>query len=483
MQLLDDHGRASAVRSRLSIDNTGPTITMRIVSALQKCRSFTREEVVRFKPAAITMAVLAGLFSGNVSDAAGALTAYGVSSDRLLRIGPEHPINSNPPIAVTNLQGGELLVGIDYHAADNSLYVVTDQNRIYTVDRISGVAVQVGTRPFAEAATYVVAAFEIIPGTNEALVLTTANHNLRVSLETGEIVAAETALTYAHGDPHEADAPLIRGAAYAMDNTLYALDENHNTLARIGGPAADPSPANGLVSTIGELGSAWPQHDQGDNISVYFEAQDGMDVGPGGDLFAFKGAIFDHFVSSLTIFVVDPHTGLATSVHSQVTNQWRMRAATIVPDEFNPDADTDGDGVPDNRDLCPYTAHGVTVNEDGCWEANPVDVTALLVASSQKCNNKGVCKRKVELRILRTSAVTTRTLQISLYASQDAQLDGSDTLLKTKKAKFSKKTGVGKLKYTAKLPEQGWNVIAVVDSANEIIEHDEMNNSLVIPEP
>jgi outer membrane protein OmpA-like peptidoglycan-associated protein len=34
--------------------------------------------------------------------------------------------------------------------------------------------------------------------------------------------------------------------------------------------------------------------------------------------------------------------------------------------------DSDGDGVPDDRDKCPNTPKGVKVNADGCWELKGV---------------------------------------------------------------------------------------------------------------
>src|SRR5690606_31393738 len=42
-------------------------------------------------------------------------------------------------------------------------------------------------------------------------------------------------------------------------------------------------------------------------------------------------------------------------------------------DDGEPPVDSDGDGVPDSRDLCPNTPTGVDVDEDGCPVTTPCD--------------------------------------------------------------------------------------------------------------
>lgn len=108
-----------------------------------------------FRSAAATVTLLASLFTGGVAQAQTFL-AYGVYGKMLLKMGPAYPVNGNPPMEVTGLQTGEGMVGIDYNAATDQLYVVTDQNKIYTVDRTSAMATQVGTNPFADSSTHVV---------------------------------------------------------------------------------------------------------------------------------------------------------------------------------------------------------------------------------------------------------------------------------------------------------------------------------------
>ena len=47
-------------------------------------------------------------------------------------------------------------------------------------------------------------------------------------------------------------------------------------------------------------------------------------------------------------------------------------AAPVGAAPFSGMTDSDGDGVPDNRDRCPNTPKGARVNADGCWELRAV---------------------------------------------------------------------------------------------------------------
>lgn len=277
--------------------------------------------------------------------------------------------------------------------------------------------------------------------------------------------------------------PVIGGAAYGLDNTLYGLDENLNNLVRIGGPAGAPSPADGKLATIGAFGEAWNQNDSGNGpLDLSHPAVDGMDVGPDGTLYIAKGKTLEILFSGTAFYTVNTATGVATYIHSQNTNQWRVKAFTVIED-FDPASDIDGDGVLDADDWCPNTAPNAYVDEHGCPILFPDDVTPVLVSSSEKCNKKALCKRKIELQVLKTEWVENKTVMVSFYASIDGQISDNDTLLGTRKAKFKKKTNIAKVKYKAKLTDAGYQVIAVVDSANEIAEADENNNTIAVPKP
>jgi Domain of unknown function (DUF4394) len=54
-------------------------------------------------------------------------------------------LGTTTTVAVTGLQGGETLVGIDYRPADGQIYGIGSTSRIYQLNILTGAATQVGT--------------------------------------------------------------------------------------------------------------------------------------------------------------------------------------------------------------------------------------------------------------------------------------------------------------------------------------------------
>ncbi|MGH8238854.1 MAG: DUF4394 domain-containing protein, partial [Steroidobacteraceae bacterium] len=86
-------------------------------------------------------------------------TLLGVTTDnRLLTFKTTSPGTLDANVAVTGLQGGETIIGIDLRPANGRLYAVTDAARLYTLDATTGAATMAGmlsadaadaTSPFA----------------------------------------------------------------------------------------------------------------------------------------------------------------------------------------------------------------------------------------------------------------------------------------------------------------------------------------------
>src|SRR6476469_3296187 len=165
--------------------------------------------------------------------------------------------------AVTGLQPGESLLGIDFRPATGVLYGVGSSNRLYAINPVTGQASQVGSGQFAVPLTPGAAGFDFNPTVDRIRVVNQAGQNARLNPDTGAIVDVDTLtggiqldgnLAYAAGDRNFGNPGAAAAAAYvnnfagAASTTLFVIDSNLDVLVR-----QDP-PNNGVLNTIGSLG-------------------------------------------------------------------------------------------------------------------------------------------------------------------------------------------------------------------------------------
>jgi Domain of unknown function (DUF4394) len=165
--------------------------------------------------------------------------------------------------AVTGLQAGESLLGIDFRPANGLLYGLGSSNRLYTIDPVTGAATQVGSGQFAVPLTPGAAGVDFNPTVDRIRFVNQAGQNGRINPDTGAIVDFDTLtggiqldrnLAYATGDRNFGRPPAAAGAGYvnnfagATSTTLFVIDTNADVLVR-----QDP-PNNGTLNTIGSLG-------------------------------------------------------------------------------------------------------------------------------------------------------------------------------------------------------------------------------------
>ncbi|MEG4047706.1 DUF4394 domain-containing protein [Microcoleus sp. Pol17_C1] len=166
-------------------------------------------------------------------------------------------------VAVTGLQPGESLLGIDFRPANGLLYGVGSSNRLYAINPVTGAASQVGSGQFAVPLTPGAAGFDFNPTVDRIRFVNQAGQNARLNPDTGAIVDFDTLtggiqldgnLAYRTGDRNFGNPGAAGGAAYvnnfagATSTTLFAIDTNLDVLVR-----QDP-PNNGVLNTIGSLG-------------------------------------------------------------------------------------------------------------------------------------------------------------------------------------------------------------------------------------
>ena len=182
-------------------------------------------------------------------------TVIGLGTDnRLFGFDPKAPNTLTSNIAITGLQAGESVLGIDVRPANGRLYALTNAARLYTVDVGTGAATLSSTLqadsgdstlPYA-GLSGTVFSVDFNPAADRLRVLGETGQNLRINVETGA--------TTTDGIVNRTPAASVLGAAYSnafagtTTTTLYDLEGRSNVLAR------QLPPNDGTLVDIGPLG-------------------------------------------------------------------------------------------------------------------------------------------------------------------------------------------------------------------------------------
>ncbi|MBL8900052.1 MAG: DUF4394 domain-containing protein [Planctomycetes bacterium] len=172
---------------------------------------------------------------------------------RLLTIDSAAPGLVRSDVAITGLDVGERVLGIDIRPATGELYALGSTSRLYVLDPATAVATAVGS-PFATALSGVEFGFDFNPTVDRIRITSDAGQNLRAHPVTGAIAAVDGALSYDASDLAAGQVPEIIGSGYthsvpmATSTVLYNLDRRRDTLV-----VQDP-PNAGVLNTVGALG-------------------------------------------------------------------------------------------------------------------------------------------------------------------------------------------------------------------------------------
>jgi len=160
---------------------------------------------------------------------------------------------------ITGLQGGESAIACDFRPANATMYVFTNQDRLYSVNITTTAATLVGS----VTVTGNVVTIDFNPAVDRLRVITDANENLRVNPDNAA-VTTDTPLAYATGDVNFGVTPMIQAIAYSgkqapgvaspTATTLVGFDVGRDAEVLIGGVAGSPSPNTGQLFTRQNLG-------------------------------------------------------------------------------------------------------------------------------------------------------------------------------------------------------------------------------------
>jgi putative cell wall-binding protein len=228
--------------------------------ALAQARSLRREA----SWAAVLLLGTAGAVApaASVSSAAGGALVYGLTTDNhIVSFRAETPATVVSDRAVTGLQSGEDLLGIDIRPSDGQVYALASTNRLYTVDPGTGAA----TAGAALSSALTGSAFGIdVYVVHDVLrVVSDADQNLRVSFSGA--VTVDPPLAYEAADPGERSDPAVSAASYTNattpspagrppSQTLYDIDTARDVLVTQGPPFTPDPSDDGVLRTVGSLG-------------------------------------------------------------------------------------------------------------------------------------------------------------------------------------------------------------------------------------
>jgi len=214
--------------------------------------------------------------------------AYAIDNSNTLQI-----FNPNSPMpvskAVTGLQSGENILGIDFRPLNGQLYALGSSSRIYTLNLGTGAATAVGSSPFPTLLSGTDFGFDFNPAADKIRVVSNTGQNLRLDPVTGGITAVDAVINPAGA--------MISAAAYTNNfagttaTTLFVIDHNTDKLYQ------QNPPNNGTLAETGSLG-------------INITNANGFDIGSMSQ----KAYLMASVGGSTKIYSVNTATGAATSV-------------------------------------------------------------------------------------------------------------------------------------------------------------------------
>lgn len=184
---------------------------------------------------------------------ASAATIYGVTmQNNLFSVDSASPTAVQTAVFISGLQSNEVITGIDFRPATGELYGVGSTARLYTINPTTGVATAVGTG-FTPTPNGTEFGFDFNPTIDRIRLVSDTDANYVLNPITGATQLVATNLFYPAGDPNAGANPSIVGSAYTNSSPigtttqLYGIDSVLNTLV---------TQANntGVLGTVGPLG-------------------------------------------------------------------------------------------------------------------------------------------------------------------------------------------------------------------------------------
>ncbi len=193
-------------------------------------------------------AALAAPFALPLSPAAAAvpaIDAFGLTATGtgLVTLSTSAPAAVSAPKAITGLQAGETILGIDVRPTTGQLFGLGSTSRVYAINPMTGAATAAGA-PFTPALSGTSFGFDFNPTVDRIRVTSNTGQNLRLNPANGVVAANDPAL-------NGATPPSAEGAAYtnsagtAASTTLFDINASTASLY------IQTPPNNGTLQLVG----------------------------------------------------------------------------------------------------------------------------------------------------------------------------------------------------------------------------------------
>lgn len=173
--------------------------------------------------------------------------AYAISnSNELISFNVSKPSKTST-IAITGMQTGETIHGIDIRPANNQLYAIGSTSRIYMINTTTGAATVIGVSDFVPTLNGASFGFDFNPMVDRIRVISNTRQNFRLNPDNGLVAGSDTDIN--------PGTPTISGAAYTNNTAgtgstaLFAIDAGTDKLYTFAA-----SPNGGTITEVGALG-------------------------------------------------------------------------------------------------------------------------------------------------------------------------------------------------------------------------------------
>lgn len=184
---------------------------------------------------------------------------YGIDENlNLVMFGAQSADRLSFSVRLTGLQAGESVRGMDFRNTDGLLYVLGTNNRLYTVDTLTGICTPFAVGAFTPAFASPVAdvGFDFNPTVERVRVHTSIGENRRLNSADGTSANVDATLFFQAGDPTTgtpssaacAYTNAIRGTTRPTTTQLFAIDATRDLLYEV------VNANSGETRTLGPLG-------------------------------------------------------------------------------------------------------------------------------------------------------------------------------------------------------------------------------------
>ena len=244
-------------------------------------KTLTRHSSILTVPFLFVLVFIAGLMGAK------AATLYGVTTaNSLIRFDSATPGTVTTVGAITGLQGGENVLGIDFRPATGELYALGSTSRLYTINRMTGAATTVAT--LSTALSGAEFGMDFNPTVDRIRIVSNTGQILRVNPVTGAAIV-DSVLN--PGTPNVTAVAYANSFSGATTTTLFDIDSTTDQLFTQNPPNA------GTLVLVGALGVNVTDVSGFDILSSTNTAFAALTVG-----------------ATTSLFTINTTTGAATSV-------------------------------------------------------------------------------------------------------------------------------------------------------------------------